>query len=198
VTLVVLVILLHVALTIQSNLTLAYYFVPISPVYALLIASMLTEGIGVRVKRARVWVMASLIMIVNLGITLQRPLVHLTSGASLEPPTPLAAVWLEQHAKPTQTIAGDHWYYLFLTDHPFVSFATQRYSHIPAVRNEPEAAMWDQIAPDFIVIDRNIAICCTGPLASMDYLTSRGYQQVAEFPGDKYPVFVYAKDKPHD
>ncbi|MFN8562233.1 MAG: glycosyltransferase family 39 protein [Anaerolineae bacterium] len=190
--LVILVVLLHIALAVQANLTLAYYLVPLSPVYALLVAAPFEESVTHSLNRSLAWVMAALILIVNLGVTLQSPLEHLRSGAPLQLPAPTAIAWIKQHVAPTQTIVAEHWYYLFLTDYRFISTASQRYAPV-SIQTEPSEAVWDQIAPDFVVIDPNISTCCVPPIMTTDYLDSRGYQQVAEFEGERYPVLVYEK-----
>ena len=191
--LVLLVLLMHVALAVQATGGFAYYLVPLTPIYSILIAALFTEGFGVAIQRSLAWV-AALVMVVNLGFTLQVPYAHLKAGAPLQPPTPPAATWIRAHVDPSKSIVTQHWYYLFLTDYKFISPLTRTYAP-PSKRGDTAEAMWDQIAPDVVVIDRNSITCCIPPILSEDYLKSRGYHEVAEIPGDKYPVLIYEKGK---
>jgi hypothetical protein len=187
-----LVVLLHVALAVQATEVYPQYVLQISPVYALLIAGMFVQGFGGK-KIAYAGVAAAAFMLINLGLTLQTPLAHLLARAPLELPTPPVAAWIREHVDPAQSVVTEHWYYLFLTDYDFISPLSPDYAPL-AIQQESKEAIWDQIAPDVVVIDRNLSTCCVQqPIYDADYLRTRGYVEVAELPGERYPVLVYEK-----
>lgn len=194
-----LVITLHIALALQANEPYVYYIVPITPVYALVIAALFTHGWSQRARKPLTasWVWAAFFVLANLGITLQTPLQHLRAGAPIQLPTPPAAVWIQQNVDPSQKVVAEHWYYLFLTDYQVISTISPNYAP-DSIRLSPHEAVWDEIAPDVVVIDRNLSTCCVPPILSPEYLTSRGYEVVAEFPGERYPVFIYEKGAAND
>jgi hypothetical protein len=137
-------------------------------------------------------------MAANLGFTLQVPLAHLIQRQPLQLSTPPVAAWIRANIAPSESIVTEHWYYLFLLDYQFISPLSPDYAPL-SKRLESKAAMWDQIAPDVVVIDRNLSTCCVQqPIYDAAYLQSRGYREVAELPGERYPVLVYQKGDTHD
>lgn len=191
--LVLLVVTLHVALALMASEPYVYYVVPLTPVYALLIAGLFTRGWLKRAAPLAVgWVWAAFFILPVLGITLQTPLQQLRARAPLQLPTPPAAAWMLENVDPSTSILAEHWYYLFLSDYPFISSLSVNYAPL-SERLASSEAMWDEIAPDVIILDRNLSTCCMPPILTTDYLASRGYTVVAEFPGERYPVFIYEK-----
>ena len=191
--LVLLVITLHVALTLQAAKNYDQYVLPISPVYALLIAAVFTQGLS-RAKLHLAYGAVAIILLVNLGFTLRVPLNHLLAGSGLQPSTPPAAAWVLEHVDPSKSVVAEHWYYTFLTDYRFISPWTPT-ELPPSMRGKfTPVQLWDQMSPDVVIIDRNMATCCVAqPIYNLNYLRSRGYQEVAEIPGRSYPIAIYEK-----
>ena len=191
--LILLVVLLHLALALAASAPFVHYIMPISPVYGILIAAAFTEMLGTPIKRSAALATAGLVMAINLGVTLHVPLVYLAEGGSLELPMPPVAAWIRANVSPSERIVTEHWYYLWLTDYNFVSPLSVEYAPL-SDRLDSDAATWDQISPDVVVIDRNLSTCCVQePIYDAGYLKSRGYQEVTQLPGDQYPVLVYEK-----
>ncbi|MBI1258143.1 MAG: hypothetical protein GC204_11785 [Chloroflexi bacterium] len=190
--LVLVLLLMHLALALQAGEAYPQYVLQISPVYGLLLTGLFAHGLRAD-KIAYGGTAAALFMFINLGMTLQVPVQHFVQGQPLQLPTPPVAAWIRAHVSPTERVVTEHWYYLWLTDYNFVSPLSPFYAPL-SKRLATKAAMWDQISPDVVVIDRNLSTCCVQePIYDLDYLQSRGYQQAAEIPGDKYPILVYEK-----
>ena len=191
--LVLTILLMHAALTLQTYMDLDYYLLPIAPIYAILIAALFTEGIGAPIKRSVAVAAAALVLIVNLGFTLQTPVRHLTDGQSLQLPVPPVATWVREHIDPSKSIVTQHWYYLFLTDYRFISPLTYLYAPRSIRESETPEQMWAAIDPDVVIIDRNSGTCCIPPILTETYLDAHGYQLTDELPGERVPVLVYQK-----
>ncbi len=181
---------LHASLALQSTYWWeAFYLVPIAPIYAIAAAALFLRG--ARAKLSTAVVMAALFLAPNLGLTLQRPVDHFLSGAPIQLPTPPAAAWVRQHVDPDQRVAAKNWYYLFLTDYDFVSPETwpelEKTPEFPSLEARLQAA-----DPAIIIIDPNLGMCCD-PIFNSDYLAANGYEQVAQFPGEKAPILIYEK-----
>lgn len=195
--LVLLLVLLHIALPLQASSPYPHYVLPISPVYALLIAALFTRGFGGQ-RLPYAGAAAAAFMVANLGFTMQVPVDHLLRREPLQSPIPPVAAWIRANVLPSESVVTEHWYYLFLLDYPFISPLSPDYAPF-SQRLDTKAAMWDQIAPDVVVIDRNLSTCCVQqPIYDAGYLQARGYRQVAELPGEHYPVYVYRKGDPDD
>ncbi len=187
-----LLVLLHAALALQAGEPYSHYVLQISPIYGVLVAALFAYG-GGRQRIAYAGAAAALFLLPNLGFTLQTPLQHAIRREPLELPAPPVVQWVRENVAPEQKIVTEHWYYLWLTDYPFISPLSAQY--VPAAqRLDSREAQWDQIAPDVVVLDRNLATCCVQqPIYDAAYLASRGYEVVAEIPGERYPVLVYKK-----
>ncbi|MEO8394623.1 MAG: glycosyltransferase family 39 protein [Chloroflexota bacterium] len=190
ITLVLLVITMHIALALQAAQAWEYYVIPLTPVYALLIASLFRSQPQGRNKAIA---LAALVLLPNLGLSLQTPLEHVRERSSLQLPTPPAAQWILDHLPPTKIIAAEQYYYLFLNDYPFD--AIDSWDNLPPQKPfTSPTAMWDQINPDAVIVDQNLAWCCADqPIHDLDYLQTRGYVKVAEFIGDQYPIQIFEK-----
>lgn len=194
--LVLLVIMLHVTLALQASQPYVYYVVPITPVYALLIGAMFASQPPSQLEPSRsAWITAALIVVANLGLTLHTPILQIVNRKPIQLQTPPAITWIRTHVPTNDTIVAEHWYYLWLTDYPFISEATPDYAP-PEIRQEPRETVWEQIAPDVVMIDPNLATCCVKPIFDPDYLRSRGYEQIAQIPGDSAPILIYEKGSP--
>jgi hypothetical protein len=111
---------------------------------------------------------------------------------------PPVANWIRENVAPSAKLVTEHWYYLFLTDYNFISPHSQSLAPLPLRQSNSPEALWDQIAPDVVILDRNLSTCCMPPILTTDYLDSRGYGVVAEIPGERYPVLVYEKGAEND
>jgi len=56
--------------------------------------------------------------------------------------------------------------------------------------------VWDEIAPDIVIIDRNLSTCCTMPIMLPAYLEARGYELVTTLAGESEPILIYRKNEP--
>ncbi|MEO8395023.1 MAG: glycosyltransferase family 39 protein [Chloroflexota bacterium] len=203
-------ILAHLILAIMATDTWDHYPMPLTPLYAMLVATLFTDGFK-RVAEGAVTLKNAVIRqrtafaflcfaLVSLGFTLHTPISYTLAREPIQPPPPPAAQYVLDHYDPATTlVTAEHYYYLFMWHYRFASVLTpnlmprDKYAEFGTVD-----AVWDSIAPNVVILDRNLATCCVPPIMTTDYLTSRGYQVVAQFDGAQYPVFVYAKDKPHD
>lgn len=192
-----LLILMHAALALQANEAYPQYVHALSAVYGILLAGLFAYGFTKR-RIAYAGVTAALFMLPNLGFTLQVPVQHLLQREPLALPIPPVAAWIRENVAPTEKIVTEHWYYLWLTDYEFISPLTPDYTPLTQ-RLDSVEALWDQIAPDVVILDRNLSTCCVQqPIFNAEYLASRGYNVVAEIPGERYPVLVYEKGAGND
>ncbi|MCC6801441.1 MAG: glycosyltransferase family 39 protein [Anaerolineae bacterium] len=194
------VVLAHLALGLMAVDTWDHYPMPLTPLYAMLVAALFTDGLRripaprTEFRQATAFTFAAFAA-VCLGWTTTTPLTYLLKGGSVAPQPPPAAAYVIDHYDPATTlVTAEHYYYLFLWDYRFASVMSpdlmprDRYAEFGS-----KAAVWDSIAPDVVIIDRNLSTCCVAPIMTTDYLDSRGYHEVAEFEGERYPVLVYAK-----
>lgn len=195
------VMLAHLALGVMAVDTWDHYPMPLTPLYALLVATLFAGGLR-RIpapradgfRQATAFTFAAFAA-VCLGWTTTTPLTHLLKGGAIAPQPPPAASYVIDHYDPATTlVTAEHYYFLFLWDYRFVSVLTpdlmprDRYAEFGS--NE---AVWDSIAPDVVILDRNLSTCCVPPIMTTDYLDSRGYREVATFEGEHYPVVIYEK-----
>lgn len=188
----------HLTLAVAAAEPWIHYIIPFAPLYALLVASLLTQL--PKLKSAHVEKLALLtgvfLGVVGIGQTIEGPLSYIVSGGGRSLPEPAAAAWIRDHVDHDQTVLGQHYYYLFLLDYPFISpFSPET---ADTTLYPTHADVWDAIHPDYVIIDRNLADCCLPePIYDPDYLDSRGYRIVAEISGDKQPVEIYASPAAH-
>ena len=203
-------ILAHLILGIMATDTWDHYPMPLTPLYALLVATLFTDGFK-RVSNAVAEVKNAILnqrtafaflafALVSLGLTVHTPIDYVLSRGPIQPPPPPAAQYVIDHYDPATTlVSAEHYYFLFMWKYRFASVLTvNMMPHDKFAQFGTSEAVWDSIAPNVVILDRNLTTCCVLPIMTTDYLDSRGYKVVAQFPGDKYPVYVYAKDKPHD
>ncbi|HYO88345.1 MAG TPA: glycosyltransferase family 39 protein, partial [Candidatus Limnocylindrales bacterium] len=91
----------HVALGVMASVPWDHYPMALTPIYALLVAALITRGIqrsGARALLTRRTVLVGLcVALPALGMTLQIPAAKLAAGAPMKPPPPLAAQWVLDH-----------------------------------------------------------------------------------------------------
>ncbi len=180
-----------------------YYVSQLVTVYALLITGLFVPGIralsGERRPLPRASWAALSFALVGIGAVQAGPLRYVLAGGPQELAPRPAAGYVRANAGPDDHITGEHWYYFFLNDLHFIS----PYSYEYASYGSPDVyaqyadatAFWDAIAPEWVIRDPNLSSCCFPPIIDSAYLDSRGYQVVAEFPGERLPVQVY--HRPH-
>jgi MFS family permease len=196
-----LVVLLHLALTLMASLALDYYLVPMTPFYALLVATLFAAGFRqsphTRYKLTSAGAARFVLFSATaLFLTLQLPVRHWLDGGSLRPPPPQAAAWIQANIPKDETVVAEFSYYFWLTDYrfyvPFSVDYAEKYGY-----NDADA-VWDAMDVDVFVFDPNLSTYqLQEPMRNLKasgYLRSRGYERVAVFSDQLYPVEVYRRD----
>ncbi|MEL6271645.1 MAG: glycosyltransferase family 39 protein, partial [Chloroflexota bacterium] len=180
--LVMFVVLAHITLGIISTDPNTQYVRQIVPVYGLLVARLLTVGLSNTASVQAVFARA-MIPIVLLGTTLMTPLRHIATGGDLLLPPTEAATWIQNNAPEDASIVGSHLYYLWLHDYDYTS------TYLPRVllRNydsaaPPDADIWAEIAPDYIIIDYESPGWMRPP-GILNYIEANNYSLWASFEG---------------
>jgi hypothetical protein len=134
--------------------------------------------------------------LICLGWTVRTPLDYLRSGGSIAPTPPAAAQYVIDHYDPATTlVSAEHYYFLFMPQYRFASaLSPDLMGREKFAEYGTKEAVWDSIAPDVVILDRNLSTCCVPPIMTTEYLESRHYTVVAQFDGERYPVFVYRKE----
>jgi 4-amino-4-deoxy-L-arabinose transferase-like glycosyltransferase len=114
----VIVILGHLALGLFTSVAWDYLIVPLTPFYALLVASLFGVGLNRDPGAAPAPAFAStgtaafvFLVAATLGWTLQAPIEHIRRGDPLRLPTPAPAQWVLDHVNPHTRISGEHYYW---------------------------------------------------------------------------------------
>ena len=185
---------------VAAHVAVSNYLFQLVAVYIILITGLFVPGIralsGERRPLPRAsWAAALCFALVGIGTVQAGPLRYVLAGGPQELTPRPAADYVRANARPDDRITGEHWYYFFLNDLHFIS----PYSYEYASYGSPDVyaqyadatAFWDAIAPEWVIRDPNLSSCCFPPIIDSAYLNSRGYQVVAEFPGERLPVQVY-------
>lgn len=201
------VLLMHIGLGIFAAAVLGdYYILPISPLYGILTAALFVRGLR-RERDSRPQPSLRFRLVAGMstacliaGTTLAVPLTQLIERKPVELQPSPAVEWLQRHVEPNRTLVAQHWYYLFLTDYHFVSpYSTAYMSASERAAYANDEAVWDDINPDYVVIDPNFGdFCFAQVICQGDYLESRGYRIVAEFAGEREPIAIYASPQAGD
>ncbi len=190
----------HVALGVMASVPWDHYPMALTPIYALLIAALVTRGLrraGMPALLTRRTVLVGLcVALPALGMTLQIPAARLAAGAPMKPPPPPAAQWVLDHVPLDARVEGEHFYYLWLHDYRYISPISPNF--LPperlAVLNTLEK-QWADINPDVFILDPNLNTCCiVGPLAASGWMEDNGYVRAAELPGARFPIVIYARE----
>jgi 4-amino-4-deoxy-L-arabinose transferase-like glycosyltransferase len=184
----------HIGLGWAQRETWSHYPMPLTPLYMALVAGMIAPLDGRAVTRGAL-IVGALIALPMLGWTLQTPLTRAFERAPLHLPTPPAAQWVLDNIEPGAVIAGEHYYYFWLTDYRYVSPLTPNFmpdlekTRLPSVQQ-----VWDEIAPEIYIIDPNLSTCCVLQwMIDTDYFEARGYTIAARFDGQTHPITIYRK-----
>ncbi len=183
----------HIGLGWAQRETWSHYPMPLTPLYMALAAGMIAPLDG-RMTRGALKV-GALIALPMLGWTLQTPLIRAFERAPVQLPPPPAAQWVLDNIEPGAVIAGEHYYYLWLTDYRYVSPLTPNFMpDLEKTRLPFREQVWDEIAPDIYLIDPNLSTCCVLQwMIDTGYFEARGYAVAAQFDGQTLPITIYRK-----
>jgi hypothetical protein len=190
----------HIALAVMASVAWDHYPMALTPIYALLIARMITRGVrrgnAPAVLTRRTVALGLCVALPALGGTLQIPAARLAEGAPMIPPPPPAAQWVLDHVPRDARIESEHFYYLWLHDYRVISPISPNF--LPPQRRaalNTLEAQWADINPDVFLLDPNLNTCCiVGPLVEADWMEDNGYVRVAELPGARFPIVIYARE----
>lgn len=179
--LVMLLILSHAALGFVAKEPFMQYVRQLVPIYGLLVGLMLARMPTVVEGDMRALSAGVLLPLMLLGTTLAAPLRHIVEGGGVQPPTPEAVQWIEDHVAPYETLLGSHYYYLWLNDYDYAS------TYIPNVLtnnfgagNVDAAQIWREIDADVIIWDFE-SPGWMRPDSVMDYIEANDFVAVATF-----------------
>jgi len=196
---------LHLGLAlVAAGVLIDSYLVTITPLYAIAAAALIVRGLrrgdALASDAQPRFALGIFTAAVMLGVTLAVPIAHLARRQPIALQPTAAMAWLRDTVPTDRSIVAQHEYYLFLTDHDFISpFSTSYMSPAEAAAFASEAAAWDSLAPDYVVIDRNkVVFCAAMAICQTDYLDSRGYTIVQTFPGEREPIFIYKRTPVED
>jgi hypothetical protein len=214
-TLLIILVLGHIALGYVARTPYKYYIVPLSPVYGMLIGALFSQGFGrsagVVINQGasshvtnesaklapiqRMIIPALFFLTINLGMTLDAPLNHLLRGEPMRPPAPPAAQWVLDNVPEDQTVLAANSYFLWLENYRFASPLIPIV--MPAAQAEQYAsrqALWDDMGVDVIIADPGAqSYDFITPLLEPDYLQSRGYELAAQVPDGDNMVEIYRR-----
>jgi len=159
-----------------------YYSVPLTPLFGLLVGYALGSGHSV-LPMARVVLVAVCFLIPQLGYSLRATLEVLRINAPLRPTPPPAAQWVLDHVPLDQTVAAEHYYFLWLYPYRFLSPLTPFYlppAQRPAIGDmDAVRARWIAFAPDVIIFDNQLATSgMLEILRTEPYLAAQGFHLV--------------------
>jgi hypothetical protein len=183
----------HIGLGWAQREKWSHYPMPLTPLYMALAAGMIAPLDG-RMTRGALTV-GALIALPMLGWTLQTPLTRAAERAPIQLPTPPAAQWVRDNIEPGAVIAGEHYYYFWLTDYRYVSPLTPNFMpDLAKTRLPTREQVWDEIAPEIYIIDPNLSTCCVLQwMIDTGYFEARGYAIAAQFDGQTHPITIYRK-----
>jgi hypothetical protein len=188
------VILAHIGLGLTQATAWSHYPMPLTPLYAALIAALLTPRAAVQKHlRLSAFTYAVLLTLPILALTLQTPLERAAARAPVRIPPPPAAQWILDNIEPNTLIEGEHFYYLWLTDYRYVSPLTPNFMpDIQRTALPTGESVWDTIDPEIYLFDPNLNTCCIlNWMIEGGYFESRGYEIAAQFDGSRYPITIY-------
>ena len=188
----------HIGLGWAQRETWSHYPMPLTPLYMALVAGMIAPLDGRAARTAGTHgalVIGALIALPMLGWTLQTPLSRIFERAPVHLPTPPAAQWVLDNIEPGAVIAGEHYYYLWLTDYRYVSPLTPNFMpDLEKTRLPSREQVWDEIAPQIYLLDPNLSTCCVLQwMIDTGYFEARGYTIAAQFDGQPHPITIYRK-----
>lgn len=173
-----------------------YYSVPLTPILGLLIAG-LWFSLSQNLNNKHVGLLACFCFLApQLGYTLQPSVSQLRSDNALQ--TPPAAQWVLDHVPVEESILGEHLYFLWLYDYPFLSPLTPDYLP-PDVKAQfggidtldERLDAWAMLGPDVLIFDPNLATSgFMMTLYESEFLSTQGYELQYE---DDRGVSIYRR-----
>lgn len=157
VSLVLIALISHVALAVMASGAIYYYILPLTPIYGLLIGAQRFSRAALPARlpfRRGELVIFALLLMPLLGATTARPLQAVLQGEPRGLPPPPAVEWVLQNVPRDVPVAGDLYYYFWLSDYPFISHLVAEYPYPDVEARLPTAdAIWEEARPEFIIID---------------------------------------------
>ena len=193
------VVLCHLALAALTRILSDTYPTPIAPFYALLVGSFLGATLtGPKPSNRLIALVAGLCFVMPVfGQTLKTPVRDVLARKPVITPTPDVDQWVLDHVPTQYTIMGENADYLWLHDYRY--YALWLLDFVPPGLLETYPSREDfllSLRPDVIVFHPDVSTY--GVLQPMlddpAYLPSHGYERVAEFPGTQGAALVYVRE----
>lgn len=196
---VLMIVLGHVGLAVlAAQITLEYYVIPLIPFYAIAIATLFTRGLLVIPQKMIVWV-GLLFIVVNLGFVMSTPIQYALRGQTIDSaPMPQGARWIIDNVPKGARIVGDLYYFLWLTDYEFYAATSDRYlsSAYRETVQQPRD-LWDDVNPDYIVLDPNIPTYDMQRVLDTGFLDDNPqYEVVKTISGQRAEITIYGRATP--
>ena len=189
----------HALLAVMTTGNSRYGLIPLMPIYGVLLGGLF---IGREEGRASLpfqrghLVTFTLLLMPLLGTTTARPLQALLNRERIQATPPYAVEWLLDHVPIQNSVAGDLYYYFWLSDYPFASHL------IPAtlypenqVRYPTIDAVWEAVAPVYLIIDPAFQQSYAetfAPLLATGWVTAH-YLVVADFDDSVSTAVIYRR-----
>ncbi len=186
----------HLGLAVlAAQITLEYYVIPLIPFYAIAIVSLFTHTFKQISPKLLGWGALCFIM-VNLGFVMGTPIKYALSGKTIESaPIPQGARWIQDNVPDGARIVGDLYYFLWLTDYEFYAATSDRYlsSAYREIYQEPRD-IWDDVNPDYIVLDPNIPTYDMQRVLNTGFLDDNPeYEIVKTIAGQRADILIYGR-----
>ncbi len=187
----------HLALPLVTNAVKDHYLVPLTPLYGLCVGLLISETlVGGQRRGSLIVLMAGLgVVMPTLGQTLKTPARSLIAQRPLEAPALPAAQWVLDHVSTDHSIMAENDYYLWLYHYPFISTSMSETTPDEIYAQYPtRGEFWLALKADIIILDPGMS--SFGDLRELlddGLMRAHGYTQVAAFPGRGQPVLVYEK-----
>ncbi|MBK8024185.1 MAG: glycosyltransferase family 39 protein [Chloroflexi bacterium] len=166
-----------------------YYLIPLTPAFGLLLGAFFDRLVGPPETQAPltrsllVGVMAAGPL---LGSTLPTALSHLASRDPILPRPPPAAQWVLDNLPPSATVAGEHYYNLWLYDYRFATPGLLIFANeIPGSPEDRVYPVWDAVDVDVFIVDLTLASSAMMRITDdSGYLQERDYRLSATLADD--------------
>jgi hypothetical protein len=196
VSLLLLLLLGHLAIPIVTNAVKDHYLVALTPLYGLCVGLLLSETlIGPRRAGWIVLVAGLGVVMPTLGQTLKTPVRSLIAHRPIEAPALPAAQWVLDHVPTGKSILAENDYYLWLYHYPFISTSMSETTPDEIYARYPtRGEFWLSLNAGIIILDPGMS--SFGDLRQLlddRLMQAHGYTQVAKFDNHGQPVLIYEK-----
>lgn len=175
----------HIALgAASSGVLFEYYLIPLTPIYGIVVGSLLGENFNqtdIRsvsaVSRGAI-VVSLMVLAPLLGTTMAVPVQRVITRQPMTLPPPQQAEWIRNNVAPGATIVGEHYYFLWLTEYDYVSPLTSQLNTngISSGYSDLEE-FWDNIQVDVFLVDPDLSTYpLLEPLIESGYFDRAGYE----------------------